>query len=122
MKNYENTYKTDFTNVGKEFLKTDDDKKTVIKEADILEWKDIAGSHPFMPASGIKETIKELNIPKVDKIAYGGGFGLSVEPSAGYGFYGIQGHYKGCKVQIFVLDTGVSISPLFMRVFNEITK
>ncbi|MBU2019489.1 MAG: hypothetical protein KJ941_07580, partial [Bacteroidetes bacterium] len=102
------TYKTDWTNVGNEYLQTPEDKEKVLKEAKNLQWQEIGTGLTvgLMPGMGIKHVIKELNIPKVDKIAIGGGFGLSKEPSAAYGFYGIQGNYKNVRVKIHVLDDG----------------
>jgi hypothetical protein len=86
-----------------------------------LDWMQLVNnmSLPFMPGQGIKEAIKQLNVPKVDMIAYGGGFSTSVEPGAGYGFYGIQGNYKDCKIRLYVLDSGVSLTPIVVEVFNK---
>lgn len=111
----------EFTQVGKEFLITEDDTAKVLKEAKELEWQDITEGLTVgaMPGMGIKATIKQLGIPKVDQIAIGGGFGLSCEETAGYGFYGIFGHYKNADVKIYVLDTGVNIIPLFMEVWDK---
>lgn len=115
-------YKTDWMSVGEKYIKTEADKARVINEADGFTWQSTKGglSVGMCPGLAIKEIIQELKIPKVDEIAIGGGFGLSVEPSASYGFYGIQGHYaKGLKVQIFVLDNGCECTILFARVYES---
>ena len=113
----------DWIGVGKEFVKTDKDKEKIEREMKKLKWIDLPTegslSLPMMPGMGIKHFIKEFKIPKVDKIAYGGGFGLSVEPSAGYGFYGVQGNYKNGRVKIYVLDTGVTLVPIVSEVFSK---
>ena len=111
----------DFTEVGKKFLMTPKDTEKVMNEAANLKWQEIGSglSVGMMPGLGIKGCIKELKIPNVDKVAIGGGFGLSVEPSAGYGFYGIFGHYKNADVKIYILDDGCSCTPLFMEVFEK---
>jgi hypothetical protein len=117
-----NTTKIEFTEVGKEFLRTDADTQKVLKEAKELKWQSIADGLTvgMMPGMGIKAAIKEFGIPKVDEVAIGGGFGLSCEPSAGFGFYGIHGHYKNADVKIYILDDGVSCTPLFTEVTNKV--
>lgn len=113
--------KTDWMQVGKEYLKTDKDTATVLNEKDRLKWMPLVNgmSLPFMQGSAIKNAIKELGLPKVSAIAYGGGFGLSVEPGAGYGFYGIEANYKDCVIRIHLLDNGCSCTPLFIDVYSK---
>lgn len=119
--NTKNTLKTDWTEVGREYLQTPEDKEKVLSEAKRLQWKEIEEGLTvgLCPGSAIKNAIKELRIPKVDRIAIGGGFGLSKEPEAAYGFYGIQGNYKNARVEIFILDDGCSCTPLFMQVYSK---
>lgn len=111
--------KIDWTTVGKEYIRTDSDKNKVLKEATFLEWIPIGGNHPFSQAFAIKEAIKQFKLPKVDLISYGGGFGLSCEPSAGFGLLGIQANYKGNRVRVYLLDGGNSVTPIFMEVFEK---
>ena len=121
MKTQSEILKTDFFNVGKEFLQTEEDTKTVMNEKTGLQWIPLQGTLtlPFSQGEGIKSAIRDLNLPKVSKISYGGGFGLSCEPSAGYGFYGIEANYKDCTIRVFLLDTGCSITPLFADHYNR---
>ncbi|GAH03632.1 unnamed protein product, partial [marine sediment metagenome] len=50
--------------------------------------------------------IKQLRIPHVSRVGYSPAL-------APYGLYGIEGNYKNGRVQLFVIDHGDAITPLF---------
>lgn len=114
-------FKRQFTKVGEEWLRTPDDTIKVLREAEELKWQEIGAGITVgaMPGMNIKHVIKELRIPKVDKIAIGGGFGLSCEEDAAFGLYGISAHYKNADVKIYILDDGCACTPLFMDVYEK---
>jgi len=109
----------DWMEVGKEYLLTQSDTDKVLNEAKTLVWENMPSSLPYCQGEAIKTMIKEMPLRKVSKIAIGGGFGLSCEPSAGFGFYGIQNTYADCIIRLHVLDTGVSVTPLFIEVYEK---
>lgn len=116
----------DWIGVGKEYVKTDEDKKKIEKKIKGLKWMDIpAAGEPalsvgMMPGMGIKTFIKEFKVPKVDKVAIADrGFELSVEKGASYGFYGIQGNYTNGRVRIYVLDAGNVMIPIVSEIFPK---
>lgn len=112
--------RVDWTKVGEEFVKTPEDKAKIEKEMKKLKWETVTGqSVGFSQGAGIKGVIKEFKLPKVDMFAIGGGFGLSGEPSASYGFYGIQANYKDERVRIHVLDSGIDITPIAIEIFKK---
>jgi len=66
-----------------------------------------------MPALGIQTAIKEFRIPKVSAVSY------NCHEFAPYGLYGIEGHYIGCTVRIFVVDEGSHLCPLCAYVWDN---
>jgi hypothetical protein len=85
------------------------DQAAVVRAIGTVEWQEIPEggtiSVAMMPGEGIKEAIKQLRIPKVSHIA------ISNE-LAPFGFYGIRGHYKNGDAEVFLVDTGCSITPV----------
>ena len=82
-------------------------------------WHELKPGQPLtlamMPGLGIKETIKNLRLPNVSHVS----ISAHVSPC---GLYGIRAHYKsGETVEVFVLDEGHQITPLFCRVFEPET-
>lgn len=122
-------YKLDWTKVGADYNGSDQLKSKLLAAVAAMDaqstgpgewdrWLEIpkdgsALAVGFMPGEGIKETIKELNLPRVTHIA------ISARLSP-MGFYGIRAHYKSGTqtVEVFVIDSGESITPVLARVWD----
>ena len=80
---------------------------------------------PLGQGMAIQETIKQCRIPKVSAVAIHGVSyvtdqtreGGEADSGCGYGFYGIQAHYKNADVKIYLLDTGVAVIPVATDTF-----
>ena len=84
-----------------------------LKTIEKCEWISLEGSHPMMPIMAIEEAIKQLKLPKVDRISY------NVHDLAPYGFYGIQAHYKNADVRAYFLDTGTHLKSICQEVWEK---
>jgi hypothetical protein len=69
----------------------------------------------FMPGEAINSAIRELEIPKVSKVAIGSIDcpGRNGEDGFYPGLYGIEGNYKDGRARVYILDTGTSVTPVF---------
>jgi len=85
-------------------------------------------SLPMSQGLGLKHAIAELRLPKVDMIAWNGGyFEFPDGPgfphamdSKGYGtILGIQAHCKDCDVRVYLLNHGDGITPLACDVWEK---
>jgi len=78
-----------------------------------MEWREIKKGEtvPMGPGEGIKSTIKEFKIPATH-------YAISND-LAPYGFYGIRGKYKNGIHNIFVLDSGVAITPICVESVSD---
>jgi hypothetical protein len=70
----------------------------------------------MMQGMGIQETIKQFKLPGVTHVAIAG---TSFQGS--YGLYGIRCHYERGRqqVDVWVIDSGVRITPVFMCVYAK---
>ena len=112
---------TDYMDAGKKYLTNDKDRAIVMREKESLTWVDIpCKSLPFLQGHAIKETINQFKLPAT-KIAYDGCLsGMSTERGASYGFYGIEASYNdGTTIKLYIVDDGVSISPVFVDVYRR---
>lgn len=78
-----------------------------------LRWRTIPtdGSRmdlPFSPGEAIKTAIKEFGLPKVSAIAIDSFSRPEFYPS----FYGIESNYKNGRARLYLLDDGVTLTPL----------
>lgn len=100
-----------WTTVGAEYVDRLG-KKAVESEIETLEWQEIPedGSLTvaYLPGDSIKQTILQLDLPRVSAIAISG----FERPGFYPGFYGIEANYTDGRARIYVLDTGTGVSPL----------
>ena len=93
----------DWMNTGKEYWDGNQDKiKKFISE---VSWKEIPCTMAFCQGEAIKETIKQLKIPKVSHVC-------DSHEMAPFGLIGIRGHFKNADVDFFAVDDGVSVTSL----------
>lgn len=80
-------------------------RSAVVGGINALAWIDIVDGMelPFMQGEGIKTLIRELRIPKVDRIAFESHHRMWDEP---YALYGIQGNYRNGRARIYAVDRG----------------
>ena len=123
------SYKIDWFNIGKEYTGTDELKQILLAAAAGIDsnstgpgewdrWLAIPQdgtplTMAMMPGLNISSTIREFKIPRVTHV----GISARIAP---HGLYGIRGHYQNGRqrVELFVLDSGDSITPLFARVYE----
>lgn len=102
--------KRTYTNIGAEFRS--EHAREAISEGQInraiegLTWEEVheGMSLPMAQGEGLKSCIKELRIPKVTHVAY---MGVIL---GHYGFYGVRGHYKNGTAEVYLMDSGCSIT------------
>ncbi len=93
-----------WTVVGKEY--TEGKEEEIAAAAVEMPWQTMPCEMAMMPGLGIKEAIKQLRLPKVTRV----GHSPALAP---YGFLGIEANYKNGKAQIFLIDHGDGVVPLF---------
>ena len=102
--------KIDWMETGKHHADTDDKRDALKAAADGLKWIDTTGGGkttlPFCQGQGIGEVIRQLNIPRVCAVGY-------THEMAPFGLYGIRAKYKQGFVDLFVMDEGSEIKPVF---------
>jgi len=99
----------EFMNIGKEYSQGNEDEvKEIVLNA---EWEETGKGKSFPMGQGmaVDEAIKGYRIPKVSHVSLYNDF-------CGLGFYGIRGHYTGKEVDVFILDDGVSCTPIVAHV------
>jgi hypothetical protein len=69
----------------------------------------IPDSMPMMPGLGIQQLIRELRIPKVDRVTFDG---MLDRPGEYYAVYGIEGHYTNGRAVVWAVDRGSDIVPI----------
>ncbi len=113
-----------WTHIGSAYT-SGDDRGRAERAIMGLRWQSAGGSHPAMPGMGISAAIEQLRLPKVDEIAYNGGY--IQYPDGGEtchgSIYGIQCHYSNGRVRVYVLDIGSEIIVLAteLRKADEVT-
>jgi len=93
-----------WTTVGKEY--TEGKEKQIAVAAAKMPWQEIPCDMAMMPGLGIKAAIEQLNLPKVSRV----GHSPALAP---YGLLGIEANYHNGKAQVFFIDHGDGIIPLF---------
>lgn len=108
-----------WTKVGVELVERVGGREAVEAEIDRLEWELLPDGGTittgFMQGHAINACIRDLAIPKVSGAATNGGFSIQTSAEVdGFhpGFYGIEGNYRNGRARIYVLDDGVSVTPL----------
>jgi hypothetical protein len=107
-----------WTTVGAELVERCGGRDAVLCEILALDWDEIPEdghlSVGMMPGMAIKEAILQLEIPRVRKIAVGGMSVPDADGGDGFypGLYGIEGNYTAGRACIFILDTGVEVTPV----------
>ena len=97
--------------IGKEYTDTYEKRAKILEAVKEVEWfnmpaKGEALSLPMMPGEGIKAAIREFRIPKVSRV----GHGRALAP---YGLIAIEGNYSNGQAQIYLMDSGIELIPLF---------
>jgi hypothetical protein len=70
-----------------------------------MEWRTLPCEMGMGPGMAIKEAIKAFKIPKVSRVA-------TSSEIAPYGLLGVEGNYKNGRCQIFLVDDGLSVTPI----------
>jgi hypothetical protein len=102
-----------------------EDRERVEREIAGLRWRKAEAdmSLPMSPGLAIKEVIKQMQLPRVSRIAYNGMLEWpDGSETATYAVYGIEANYtKGlvARVRLYVLDTGVACIPLCHDVWQR---
>lgn len=98
-----------WTNVGKEYNSTPEQRKKLSAIFEALEWETIPKggslSWPMMPALALDKVIKELPLPKVSAVA------MSHE-MAPYGLVAARAKYKNGIAEVYIVDEGTAITVL----------
>lgn len=121
------TYRIDWTKIGSEYTDGEDQRECMLGAVAAIDemdtgpgewdrWHEIPKGGKLtlamMPGMGIQESIKQLRLPNVSHVA------ISAACSP-FGLYGMRAHYKGGQVvEVFVIDSGDSITPVFCRVWE----
>lgn len=106
-----------WTTVGAEYVERLGQAE-VEAEIEALEWHELPeeGSVDvaFSPGFAIKAAIREFGMPKVSAFAISGFSREGVGEDDGFypGFYGIEANYKNGRARVYLLDVGVSVTPL----------
>ena len=95
-----------WTKVGEKHTETQEDKNRVSEAIERMDWFDPKGKElAMMPGMGISEAIRELRMPRVQRVA------VSNE-LAPYGLYGIEALYKNGLGRVYIVDEGSSLVPV----------
>lgn len=87
-------------------------RKAIEKQITELAWQSEKEA-AMMPALGINECIKQLQLRKVSQFATNGYVEMVINGERGYySIYGIECNYKNGRARIYVLDTGTGLTPL----------
>jgi len=108
MKDENRTTQRTWTQIGREYVPTDKERREITAAIKRLTWRDVAERRQegAMQAMGISEAIKQLRLPKVSHYAADGCvFGS-------YGLYGIRAHYSNGSAEVYVLDYGTGLMPV----------
>jgi hypothetical protein len=101
--------KRTWTKVGEEY--TQDKHTEITGMIDRLKWQSIPCDMAAGPGLAIKEAIKKFRIPKVTSVACS-------NEMAPYGLESIEGNYKNGRVRIYLVDDGVSLTPICTDLFE----
>ena len=95
--------KRTWTEIGQEY--TLDKKEVIAAMIERMDWRTLPCEMGMGPGMAIKEAIKDFKIPKPSRVA------MSNE-MAPYGLIAVEGNYKNGRAQIFMVDDGVSVTPI----------
>jgi hypothetical protein len=95
--------KRNWTKVGEEY--TRDKQGDITAMIERMEWRTLPCEMGLGPGMAIKEAIKTFKIPKVSQVA-------TSNEMAPYGLLAVEGHYKDGRGRIFLVDDGLSVTPI----------
>lgn len=101
-----------WTSVGKEH--TEGKEVELAEIFGRMEWQKLPCTMAAMPGMGIKEAIKQLQIPKVSHVSCS-------NELAPYGLMGIKARYKNGSATIYLVDEGIGVVPIASD-FQEISR
>lgn len=102
-----------WTKVGVEF--TQNKQERIAEAIKGLEWCPIPCEMGMMPGEAIKTAIRQLKIPRVSKVACS-------HELAPYGLVAIEGNYKNGRGRVYLVDSGVDITPIVLDFFPSSIK
>lgn len=95
-----------WTSVGKKHTSEGRHRSRVANAIGKMDWFDPTGIElGMMPGMGIAEAIKQLRMPRIQRIA------ISNE-LAPFGLYGIEALYKNGLGRVYIVDEGSSMVPV----------
>jgi hypothetical protein len=107
----------DWLNVGKRY--SEPYRDAIERQIEALIWTD-APQAAMVPGLGIRECVKQLELPNVTVYATNGYLEVpDGEETAAYSIYGIEAGYTNAKIRLYVLDRGSEILPLCVDVWPK---
>jgi hypothetical protein len=95
--------KRTWTEVGVEY--TRDKQRDIAAMIERMEWRTLPCEMGMGPGMAIKEAIKAFKIPRPSRVA-------TSNEMATYSLIAVEGNYKNGRAQIFMVDDGVSVTPI----------
>ena len=95
--------KRTWTEIGQEY--TRDKKEVIAAMIERMDWRTLPCEMGMGPGMAIKEAIKAFKIPKPSRVA-------TSNEMAPYGLIAVEGNYKNGRAQVFMVDDGVSVTPI----------
>ena len=95
--------KRTWTEVGEEYTRGKQGDIAAMIER--MDWRTLPCEMGLGPGMAIKEAIKSFKIPKVSCVA-------TSNEMAPYGLLAVEGNYKNGRGQIFMVDDGLSVTPI----------
>ena len=102
--------KRTWTEVGEKY--TRDKQGDIAAMIERMEWRTLPCEMGMGPGMAIKEAIKDFKIPKVSRVA-------TSNELAPYGLLAVEGNYKNGRGQIFMVDDGLSVTPLCTDFYSK---
>ncbi len=102
--------KRTWTEVGEEY--TRDKQGDIAAMIERMEWHTLPCEMGMGPGIAIKEAIKAFKIPKVSRVA-------TSNEMAPYGLLAVEGNYKNDRGQIFMVDDGLSVTPICTDLYSK---
>ena len=99
-----------WTEVGEEY--TRDKQGDIAAMIERMEWRTLPCEMGMGPGIAIKEAIKDFKIPKVSRVA-------TSNELAPYGLLGVEGNYRNGRGQIFMVDDGLSVTPICTDFYSK---
>jgi hypothetical protein len=95
--------KRTWTEVGEEY--TRDKQEVIAAMIERIMWRALPCEMGMGPGMAIKKAIKAFKIPRPSRIA-------TSNEMAPYGLIAVEGNYKNGRAHIFLVDDGVSVTPI----------